>query len=186
MQVSSFEFLALISGLAYFSLGLAVFARAVAYPQSNFRQRLVALGAFGLLQTGAICVSFISSILLPSDLRILLSVPSFLALYYFAFGWNEERPGLANGLALGTLAVLLIFLIGISDTTYLPLAIRCGVALPASACAAFVFVRDKAFKLDAGAPNFPGRFAAAGFALYGLLQIFSDPTAISVVAGIAG
>jgi PAS domain S-box-containing protein len=186
MQVSPFEPFALISSLTYFSLGLAVFVRAVAYPESQFRQRLVALGAFGLLEAGAIWIPLSGALSVPPDLRVLLSVPSFLALYYFAFGWSSERPGLAHGLALGSLAAMLVVLLGVVETNYLALALRFGIALPASLCAALVFFSDEAFEARGHSSSAIRTTAALGFVAFGVLQFVSDVTAVEFLAQSVG
>jgi hypothetical protein len=41
----------------------------------------------------------------PHFVRTLLYQPSNLALFYFAFGWNERRPMLAHYIALASICV---------------------------------------------------------------------------------
>ncbi len=146
------EIYRLIYGLTFFILGLAVVVRAAAYPSSNFRNRLLALCAFGLLQAASASVTFLYVIIdvAPFHFRAMLYGPGSLALYYFAFGWSERRPMLAHAIVLASICGLVIASFLVTEPGLLQAIRRLGVAMPATICAALVFVYDSSFRFGSG------------------------------------
>ena len=128
MHELSAEFFRLIYGLTYFTLGLAILARALAYPPTGFRSRLLALSLFGLLHAAAAWLVLVDSIAnaVPPHLQSVFTAPSFLALYYFAFGWREKWPMAAHAAALATICSLAITIVLVSDPAFAQLLIRIG------------------------------------------------------------
>ena len=175
MFESLFEFSRQISGLGLFALGAALFARAGAYAEPALRGRLLALSAFGFFTAAAIWCSDFALVaeIVPAQFETAFYVPGFLALYYFSFGWNEARPGLAHGAVAATLCVLALVPFGIADAALFPLVVQYGVALPALSCAAIVLFRGAVVPLSAPSPAAP--IGALGMAGLGLLSVIADP-----------
>lgn len=165
----------LIYGFTYVIMGLAVGIRAIAFPSSSFRNRLLALAGFGILHAAALWgVDFIDRLgdAAPSYGHTLAYLPSDLALFYFAFGWNERRPMLAHLVVAASVGIFAITAILTEGEVPLQIVSRIIIDFPATLSAALVFARDDTFR---GASRFAERtrwIAAAGFAIYAALQFF--------------
>ncbi|MGY9106127.1 MAG: hypothetical protein ACKVG0_06290 [Alphaproteobacteria bacterium] len=148
MQELSPETFCLIYGLTYFVLGLAVGVRALGHQSSSLRNRIFALAAFGLLHAGAIWLLITSPVesKVAIQLQTVLYAASFLALYYFALGWNKKWPMAAHLVSLVTIFGLVIAFLAIADEALNQKIVRFGIGLPATICAALVFLCDSAFR----------------------------------------
>ncbi len=173
------ELFRLIYGLTYFVLGLAVLVRALAYPTSGFRNRLFALGAFGLLHAIAIWLILTPVIasMFSTHLHGVFYVPSFLALYYFAFGWREKWPMASHAVALATIFGLAMEIIFIADPALVQFLTGPGVAIPAAICAALVFMLDSAFRFGSPSSHTIRWAVAIGFMLYAATHLLAELSA---------
>ncbi len=166
-----------VYGLAYFTMGLAVVVRASANASSRFRNRLFALGVFGLLRAASLWSILIFD--LPRgdliSLREVVHLPAYFALYYFALGWNERRPWLAHAVVMVSVCALLIAFLLATDTLYLQIARRLGVIFPVTVCAALVFLRDPSFHFGTRVSDALRWCVATGFFVFASLALVFAP-----------
>jgi PAS domain S-box-containing protein len=179
LEALSPDVLRTVYAFTYAVLGLAVGVRALAFPSSSFRNRLLALSVFGLCHAGALWSGPLISQLddsVPFYARTLLYQPSNIALFYFAFGWNTRRPNLAH---LALLAAVFVFVLGVVSTdnaAEMQTFSRLLIDFPACACAAWVFFNDRSFRSTSPLVDRMRLFAAVGFGIYALLQFFPTPS----------
>ena len=178
----------LIYGLTYFGLGLAVVVHALAYPASAFRHRLFAFGAFGLLHAIAIWLVLTNAITstVPSHVQGVFTAPSFLALYYFAFGWRERWSMAGHGITLATICSLIIASVSITDSALMQFVTRLGVAMPAAICAALVFMLDSSFRFGSRSSDMMRQAVAIGFMVYATMHLLAELAAFLPASTING
>ena len=171
------EYISLLYGAAYFIMGFAIVVRASACPASNFRSRLFALGVFGLLRAASLWTVLFYELPRgdPFALREVIHLPAYFALFYFAFGWNEKRPMLAHAVSLAAIAVLTLTFLFVTDPLQMHVARRTIVIIPATACAAIVFLKDGAFQFPSPFSNGMRWLVAFGFLTYSGLSLFFRP-----------
>ena len=178
MQELSLEVFRLIYGLTYFVLGLAVGARVLGYHASEFRNRLLALAAFGLLHAGAVWVLLINPAEngISSHLQAVFYAASFLSLYYFALGWNERWPMVAHIIVLGTVCSLIIASLLITDQAPMHVFSRLNLGLPATICAALAFIYDSTFRFGSRSSDLARWLVATMFFVYAALFLLFHTT----------
>ena len=169
------DFYLLVYGLTFFVMGLAVTVRALATPASNLRNRLLALGVFGLLHAVFTWLLFDETVLW-SYLRPTLYIVSYLALYYFAFGWRGRRRTTVHVIAAAMTCVLVIAPLLISEPSLMPTIRRLGVSLPVAVCAGLVFVFDDSFRFGSKLSEIARWIAAIGFFVFAALNLFPQPS----------
>jgi signal transduction histidine kinase len=172
----------IIYALSLLIMGTAVLARAIAYPSSGFRNRLLALGLFALLH--AADTSFwhlgIADEGVAAHVRTAFYTSSYIALYYFAFGWRTVLPQAVHYIAAITAAVwALSALADFQQET--EIFRRATSAVPAALCAAFAILTDKDFRFEQHFYKHMTWFAAIGFIVYAVFQL--PPAADYVTLG---
>ena len=178
MQELSPETFRLIYGLTYFVLGLAVGVRALGHQSSSLRNRLFALAAFGLLHAGAVWLLITSPVesTIVIQLQTVLYAASFLALYYFALGWNEKWPMTAHLVSLVTIFGLVIAFLAIADEALNQKIVRFGIGLPATICAALVFLCDSTFRFGSRSSETAKWVVGTTLFVYAALFFAADPS----------
>jgi len=157
---------------SFLVMGTAILARASAFPNSGIRNRLLALGTFGLFHAAGTWFPILG--FSPdggaAEIRAAIYITGYVSLFYFAFGWDETRPRLGHCVA--ALAVLVWAVIGVLDldaemTQELR---RMTAGMPASAFAAIAIARDRNFRFASKFSERMKWIVVAGFATYSLLQ----------------
>lgn len=171
------EYVSLLYGAAYFIMGFAIVVRTSAFPSSGFRNRLFALSAFGLLRAASLWSVLIFDLPRgePFAVREIIHLPAYFALFYFAFGWNEKRPMLAHAISMTAIGALAMTFLLALDPLHMQIARRAIVIIPATACAAFVFLRDDAFQFGSKFSFGMRWLVALGFLVYSALSLVFRP-----------
>lgn len=169
------ELISLSYGLAYFTMGMALGVRALAFPSSAFRNRLLALGAFGIFHSGAVWTAFALALesTPPFFVRDMIFVPSALALYYFAFGWNRKQTALPHVIAAASITALLVLSPFIQTHEMMEVVTRALFPLPAAICAGTVLLLDRSFRSDTPVTDYVRWLVAAGFLVLSGLHLIS-------------
>jgi PAS domain S-box-containing protein len=164
-----------ILGLAYFTLGLAVGARALAQEPSPLRGRILALASFGLLHGVYGWLEFVRTAFDPSVPPLAIAAMctlSMMPLAYFGLSRDGTKttPLIAGFFAWAGLWSLAAATV--PQPALIEPVTRYGVAIPAALIAAFAFLTDTSLRPAA----FPvHRFAAAVFVAFAGLQLFVAP-----------
>ncbi len=164
-----------VYGLAFFSMGLAVTVRCLAFPSSRVRNRFLALGLFGLIHgvfEWQIWWNLVYPVQIPFLAKHGLAALSFLAIGYFGLTGIFKRDGpvwniilIAGGLwtLLATLAL---------NPLTVEIATRWGLAVPASSLAGYVILKRLGVETPSRRSEIAALAAAVVFFTYAFLQIF--------------
>ena len=136
------EFLSLLYGASYFVMGFAVVLRASAYPSSHFRNRLFALGGFGLLRAASLWAILMFDLERgsPFSLREIIHVPAYFFLVYFAIGVDRQRQMIALAIVFAMTLGLVIALLVFTEPVHMQMTRRIAIILPATLMAAMAFL----------------------------------------------
>lgn len=162
-----------VYGLTYLVAGVAIAARAAAFPTSPLRNRLFCLAAFGFshaIYDWTILVNNSFPDAVPIKLRYAVEAASFIPLWYFATGWSTRR---AKALQLVlAISIAVSFLVGImvEQPGFLQLATHFGISIPAGAFAVHALLFDTVFRSRKDSPDLALKIAAYSLVLFTATQ----------------
>jgi PAS domain-containing protein len=173
----------IVYGLSLFMMGTAVLARASAYPNSGFRNRLLALGIFAMLHAAG--TSFRNLGLADegaaAHVRTALYSSSYVALYYFAMGWRKSFSPVVHIVAVSTM-VFWAATAGLDATQEAEILRLITSGVPAATCAALAMIRDRKFRFEYRLSVSMKWLVVAGFVAYALLHLPSAGDTLRILS----
>ena len=166
-----------IYGLAFFTMGLAVSVRALAFEPSPIRRRFLWLGSFGITHAIFEWTALGKAAGLdpnPVVGNLVLGL-SFLALMAFVLDTSRFHRGPAMVAVAILAASWVVVLAAASDPAAADTAARYMLGIPAASGAALTLWYDREFEPEKVTAAIGARIAGAALAAYALLQLFAEP-----------